>query len=212
MNSMDISFIIITFLMCISIIGAIEWYESKRMNVFKKEKNKSKEEDKSDKDIKKDDIVTDLFDETFKNDDFKDIKFIPIMGYQEEFFVLKELKDLYDSKEKVVIKILQKKFDENEMSYKRFVFLIDKCHEMIYEEIKDAFNLISYTSYSPDYIEIIFKKHFEKIEKIIDKIDELMNNLVMNERKNSTSEYKSLLEDMDSLNKSVYEYYKKDID
>ena len=119
---------------------------------------------------------------------------------------------MYDSKEKVVIKILQKKFDENEMSYKRFVFLIDKCHEMMYEEIKDAFNLISYTSYSPDYIEIIFKKHFEKIEKIIDKIDELMNNLVMNERKNSTSEYKSLLEDMDSLNKSVYEYYKKDID
>lgn len=209
MNSMDISFIIITFLMCISIIGAIEWYESKRVNLFKK--HKFEEEDKSDKDTK-DDIETDLFDKTFKNDDFKDIKFIPIMGYQNEFFVLKELKDLYDSKEKVVIKILQKKFDENEMSYKRFIFLIDKCHEMIYEEIKDAFNLISYTSYSPDYIEIIFKKHFEKIEKIIDKIDELMNNLVMNERKNSTSEYKSLLEDMDSLNKSVYEYYKKDID
>ena len=75
-----------------------------------------------------------------------------------------------------------------------------------------SFNLISYTSYNPDYIEIIFKKHFEKIEKIIEKIDELMNNLIMNERKNSTSEYKSLLEDMDSLNKSVYEYYKKDID
>lgn len=208
MNSMDISFIMITFLMCISIIGVIEWTESKRVNLFKK--HKFEEEDKSDKDIKIDD--TDLFNETFKNDDFKDIMdFVPI-NYQKEFFVLKELKDLYDSKEKVVIKILQKKFDENEMSYKRFVFLIDKCHEMIYDEIKDAFNLISYTSYSPDYIEIIFKKHFEKIEKIIGKIDELMNNLIMNERKNSTSEYKSLLEDMDSLNKSVYEYYEKDID
>lgn len=209
MNSMDISFIMITILMCISIIGVIEWTESKKKDFFKK--HKFEEEDKSDKDIKKDDIATDLFNETFKNDDFKDIMdFIPI-NYQKEFFVLKELKDLYDSKEKVVIKILQKKFDENEMSYKRFIILIDKCHEMIYDEIKDAFNLISYTSYSPDYIEIIFKKHFEKIEKIIEKIDELMNNLIMNERKNSTSEYKSLLEDMDSLNKSVYEYYEKDI-
>lgn len=204
MNIMDISFIIITFLMCISIIGVIEWNESKKRDIFKK--HDFDEEDKSDKDIKKDDILTDLFNETFKNDDF-----IPI-NYQKEFFVLNELKDLYDSKEKVVIKILQKKFDENEMSYKRFILLIDKCHEMIYDEIKDAFNLISYTSYRPDYIEIIFKNHFEKIEKIIDKIDELMNNLVINERKNSTSEYKSLLEDMDSLNKSVYEYYEKDID
>lgn len=204
MNIMDISFIIITFLMCISIIGVIEWNESKKRDIFKK--HDFDEEDKSDKDIKKDDILTDLFNETFKNDDF-----IPI-NYQKEFFVLNELKDLYDSKEKVVIKILQKKFDENEMSYKRFILLIDKCHEMIYDEIKDAFNLISYTSYSPAYIEIIFKKHFEKIEKIIEKIDELMNNLIMNERKNSTSEYKSLLEDMDSLNKSVYEYYEKDID
>ena len=207
---MNIDFImIITGLMMGVIICLTEWVNSKRRNVFKEEKNESKDE--SDKDIERDDIITDLFDETFKNDDFKDIMdFIPI-NYQKEFFVLKELKDLYDSKEKVVIKILQKKFDENEMSYKRFILLIDKCHEMIYDEIKDAFNLISYTSYSPDYIEIIFKKHFEKIEKIIEKIDELMNNLVMNERKNSTSEYKSLLEDMDSLNKSVYEYYEKDI-
>lgn len=204
MNIMDISFIIITFLMCISIIGVIEWNESKKRDIFKK--HDFDEEDKSDKDIKKDDILTDLFNETFKNDDF-----IPI-NYQKEFFVLNELKDLYDSKEKVVIKILQKKFDENEMSYKRFILLIDKCHEMIYDEIKDAFNLISYTSYSPNYIEIIFKKHFEKIEKIIEKIDDLMNNLIVNERKNSTSEYNSLLEDMDSLNKSVYEYYKEDID
>ena len=38
-----------------------------------------------------------------------------------------------------------------------------------------------------------------------------MNNLIVNEKKNSTSEYNSLLEDMDSLNKSVYEYYEKDI-
>lgn len=208
---MNIDFImIITGLMMGAIICLTEWVNSKRRNVFKEEKNESKDE--SDKDIKKDDIITDLFNETFENDDFKDIMdFIPI-NYQKEFFALKELKDLYDSKEKVVIKILQKKFDENEMSYKRFILLIDKCHEMIYDEIKDAFNLISYTSYSPDYIEIIFKKHFEKIEKIIEKIDELMNNLIMNERKNSTSEYKSLLEDMDSLNKSVYKYYEKDID
>ena len=193
--------------MFMAIVGAIEWTHSKRRNIFKE--NKYKEEDKSDKEVKKDDIVKDLFNETFKNNDFKDI--IPI-NYQKEFFVLKELKDLYGSKEKVVIKILQKKFDENEMSYKRFIFLIDKCHEMIYNEIEDAFNLISYTSYSPDYIEIVFKKHFEKIEKIIEKIDELMNNLIMNERKNSTSEYNSLLEDMDLLNKSVNDYYKKDID
>lgn len=203
MNIIDISFIIITFIMCISIIGIIEKTESKRREIF--EKNKFTEEDESDKDIKKDDIITDLFDKTFKNDDFKYIT-------EKEFFVLKELKDLYDSKEKVVIKILQKKFDENEMSYKRFILLIDKCHEMLYNEIEDAFNLIAYTSYSPDYIEIVFKKHFEKIEKIIEKIDDLMNNLIVNERKNSTSEYKSLLEDMDSLNKSVYEYYEKDID
>lgn len=203
MNIIDISFIIITFIMCISIIGIIEKTESKRREIF--EKNKFTEEDESDKDIKKDDIITDLFDKTFKNDDFKYIT-------EKEFFVLKELKDLYDSKEKVVIKILQKKFDENEMSYKRFILLIDKCHEMLYNEIEDAFNLIAYTSYSPDYIEIAFKKHFEKIEKIIEKIDDLMNNLIVNERKNSTSEYNSLLEDMDSLNKSVYEYYEKDID
>lgn len=202
MNIIDISFIIITFIMCISIIGIIEKTESKRREIF--EKNKFTEEDESDKDIKKDDIITDLFDKTFKNDDFKYIT-------EKEFFVLKELKDLYDSKEKVVIKILQKKFDENEMSYKRFILLIDKCHEMLYNEIEDAFNLIAYTSYSPDYIEIVFKKHFEKIEKIIEKIDDLMNNLIVNERKNSTSEYNSLLEDMDSLNKSVNDYYKEDI-
>lgn len=203
MNIIDISFIIVTFLLCISIIGAIERTESKRREIF--EKNKFKEEDESDKDIKKDDIITDLFDKTFKNDDFKYIT-------EKEFFVLKELKDLYDSKEKVVIKILQKKFDKNEMSYKRFILLIDKCHEMIYNEIEDAFNLIAYTSYGPDYIEIVFKKHFERIEKIIGKIDDLMNNLIVNERKNSTSEYNSLLKDMDSLNKSVNDYYKKDID
>lgn len=203
MNIIDISFIIITFIMCISIIGITERTESKRREIF--EKNKFTEEDESDKDTKKDDIITDLFDKTFKNDDFKYIT-------EKEFFVLKELKDLYDSKEKVVTKILQKKFDENEMSYKRFILLIDKCHEMLYNEIEDAFNLIAYTSYSPDYIEIVFKKHFEKIEKIIEKIDDLMNNLIVNERKNSTSEYNSLLEDMDSLNKSVYEYYKEDID
>lgn len=203
MNIIDISFIIITFIMCISIIGITERTESKRREIF--EKNKFKEEDESDKDMKKDDIITDLFDKTFKNDDFKYIT-------EKEFFVLKELKDLYDSKEKVVIKILQKKFDENEMSYKRFILLIDKCHEMLYNEIEDAFNLIAYTSYSPDYIEIVFKKHFEKIEKIIEKIDDLMNNLIVNERKNSTSEYNSLLEDMDSLNKSVNDYYKEDID
>lgn len=207
---MNIDFImIITGLMMGAIICLTEWVNSKRRNVFKEEKNESKDE--SDKDIKKDDIITDLFNETFENDDFKDTFAFINSHYKEEFFVLKELKDLYDSKEKVVIKILQRKFNENEMSYKRFILLIDKCHEMIYNELKYAFDLIAYTSYGPDYIEIVFKKHFEKIEKIIEKVDELMNNLIVNEKKNSTSEYNSLLEDMDSLNKSVYEYYEKDI-
>ena len=61
---MNIDFImIITGLMMGAIICLTEWVNSKRRNIFKEEKNESKDE--SDKDIKKDDIITDLFNETF---------------------------------------------------------------------------------------------------------------------------------------------------
>ena len=118
------------------------------------------------------------------------------------------LKVLFDVKEKVVKDLIEKSFTPPQLTYDRFMNVIDSSHKLFYSQQDSALNIINLAAEDTPRIESELETKISNMKSIIAQIEDLTNELVINlsSDEEATDEVKNLLEEMEDLTSSVKEY------
>ncbi|WP_407454581.1 hypothetical protein [Methanobrevibacter sp.] len=118
------------------------------------------------------------------------------------------LKTLFDVKEEVVKDLIEKCFTPPQLTYDRFMNVVNSSHKLFYSQHDSALNIINLAAEDTPRIEAELESKISNMKSIIDQIEELTNELVINlsSDEEATDEVKNLLEEMENLISSVKEY------
>ena len=118
------------------------------------------------------------------------------------------LKVLFDVKEKVVKDLIEKCFTPPQLTYDRFMNVIDSSHKLFYSQQDSALNIINLAADDTPRIDSELESKISNMKSIIAQIEDLTNELVINlsSDEEATDEVKNLLEEMEDLTSSVKEY------
>lgn len=135
----------------------------------------------------------------------KNVGLDSLKKYEKE---LNSLKGLYDVKEEIVKDLIQKSFAPPQITYDRFMGLIDSSHKLFYNQYDSALNIINMAAEDTPRIESEVESKISNMKTIIDQIEDLTNELVINLSSDdqTSEEVKNLLEEMENLISSVKEY------
>ena len=127
-----------------------------------------------------------------------------LKGYEKE---INNLKTLFDIKEGVVRDLIKKRFEPPQITYDKFIAIIDKSHKMFYNQAESALNIIHLAVEDTPRVQNEIENKIEAMKKIINQIEELTNELVINiNDDHTTEEVNNLIDDMENLIGSVKEY------
>lgn len=121
---------------------------------------------------------------------------------------INNLKVLFNVKEDVVRELIEKRFEPPQITYDKFISMIDNCHKLFYAQSDAASNIINLAVEDTPRVQDEIKAKIDAMKKIINQIEDLTNELVINisSSNESTDEVKNLLDDMENLIESVKEY------
>ena len=121
---------------------------------------------------------------------------------------INELKVLFDVKEKVVRDLIGKRFAPPQITYDKFISIIDSSHKLFYKQADSATNIINLAAEDPPRVQNEIQAKIDAMHTIIDQIEKLTNELVINisNESDSDEDVKNLLDDMENLIGSVKEY------
>ena len=117
-----------------------------------------------------------------------------------------DLEIVFEVKEKVVKQLIEKKFEPPQITYDKFMAMIDSCHKLFYQEADSARNIVNLAVEDTPRIRGELENKISKMKKIINQIEDLTNELVVNINSDSKDEVKVLLDDMEDLIDSVKDY------
>ena len=85
---------------------------------------------------------------------------------------------------------------------------LKSCSNLFYEQAESALNIINFSTDNSPKVEYEIKNRTDVLKLIIEKVDELTNELVLNMSSLDTDsdEIRYLVEDMEKLIKSVKDY------
>ncbi|WP_295722150.1 hypothetical protein [uncultured Methanobrevibacter sp.] len=117
------------------------------------------------------------------------------------------LKVLFDVKENSVKDLIEKKFDPPQITYDKFITLVDNSHFVFYKQYDAIIDITQFASEDNEDVRKELNLKLQNMKDIINYIEELTNELVLNiNDDNSNEEVKELLEEMENLVDSVKEY------
>ena len=119
---------------------------------------------------------------------------------------LEEIKSLFYKKEENARDLIEKRFAPPQLTYTRFISVVDKSRSVFDTEageISDILNLAS--EYSPR-IEEELESKFEVLKSICDRMEDLINELVLSFDKSNDGEVTGLIDDMEDLIGSIRDY------
>ena len=118
------------------------------------------------------------------------------------------LKVLFDVKEGVVKELIEKRFEPPQITYDKFISIIDSAHNLFYSQYDAALIIINLAAEDTPRIEGELERKIGNMKTIIDQIEELTNELVINisSEDSSSEEVKDLIGEMENLIDSVKEY------
>ena len=121
---------------------------------------------------------------------------------------INNLKVLFEVKEDVARQLVAKKFKPPQITYDRFILMIDKCNDLFYSQAETALNIIKLAAEDTPRIRKEVENKIDSMKRIIDQIEDLTNELVINISTDSDSkqEVQVLLDDMEDLIGSVKDY------
>ena len=129
-----------------------------------------------------------------------------IPEYMDYVRQIDELNSKFIKKEKSTREIIEKRFEPPQLTYTRFISGVDKSKELFNKNLESAWNMISIAdSYSPRIASEIESK-IDVLKAIVEKMDGLLNELVMNEDISKKEDVDNLMGEMDSLIDSVRDY------
>jgi hypothetical protein len=121
---------------------------------------------------------------------------------------ISELKVLFDVKEEVVRDLIGKRFAPPQLTYDKFISIIDSSHKLFYKQVDSATNIINLAAEDTPRVRNEIQAKIDAMHTIIDQIEKLTNELVINisNESDSDEDVKNLLDDMENLIGSVKEY------
>ncbi|MBE6491642.1 MAG: hypothetical protein E7Z82_01750 [Methanobrevibacter sp.] len=121
---------------------------------------------------------------------------------------IEDLKASYDSKESAVRKLIEKRFEPPQITYERFMTIIDKSHGLFYHEAESALNITQLAVEDTPRVKNELENKINTLKSIIDQIEDLTNELVINISSDDKSDddVKNLVDDMENLIDSVKDY------
>ena len=117
-----------------------------------------------------------------------------------------ELKSVYDLKDKHARELIEKRFAPPQLTYTRFIGVVDKSGELFKRQSESALTMINIASeYSPK-IENEIRNKIDILENISSKLDDLTNELVITMSEGNDEDINNLFDEMSDLVKSVKDY------
>ena len=125
------------------------------------------------------------------------------MGYKSQ---IEDMIREYNVKEAHTRDLIEKRFEPPQLTYSRFIGVVDKSTKMFNHQSDSALTMINLANdYSPK-IENEIKSKISVLRQIISKLDDLTNELVLTMEKSDDNEINSLFDDMSNLINSVNDY------
>lgn len=122
---------------------------------------------------------------------------------------IKKLKETYETKEKKVLELLEKKFPQGQISYYRFKEEVDNCRVNFFREADAAESMIELSDEYSDKIATELKNKVKTLQEIVGKLNDLQSELIIsisNETDDGDEEIKNLIKEMNDLIDSVKNY------
>ena len=119
---------------------------------------------------------------------------------------INELKREYELKDKHARELIEKRFAPPQMTYTRFIGVVDRSKKLFDNQSESALTMINLASeYSPK-IENEIKNKIKVLENISSKLDDLTNELVLTMSEGNDEDINNLFDEMSDLVKSVKDY------
>ena len=120
-----------------------------------------------------------------------------------------ELENQYQSKEKTAIEQIEKRFTPPQITYSRFIGLIEACNLNFNKQKETALNIIEIGTIKTPKADEELKKRLDALKSITEKLEDLSIELAITSGESgekSSDEVEFLLEDMEKLIDSVKDY------
>ena len=119
---------------------------------------------------------------------------------------LDDLNGKFASKEKSTRDLIEKRFEPPQLTYTRFISGVDKSSELFKKHSDSAYTMINLADeYSPRIAGEVETK-IDILKSIIEKLDDLSNELILNNNLSNKDDVDNLINDMDNLIDSVKDY------
>ena len=121
---------------------------------------------------------------------------------------INNLKIVFNVKEEVVRDLIEKRFAPPQLTYDKFIHMVDNAHKLFYKQADSASSIINLAAEDTPRVKNEIEKKIDAMNTIINQIEKLTNELVINisNEDGSNEDVKKLLDDMENLIDSVKEY------
>lgn len=117
------------------------------------------------------------------------------------------LKDTFNQKEENITNLINQRFNDGELSYDRFMTVINSCHKIFYHHADSALSIIGLASDYSERLEEAVKEKISILESINDEMNNLIEELILHDGDDgSEEELDELFGNMDNLINSVKDY------
>ena len=117
-----------------------------------------------------------------------------------------ELKDQFDAKQSVARDLIEKRFAPPQITYTRFISIVDKAAEIFERESASALNILHLATEDSPRIDTEIDAKIATMVSIIDRMDDLTNELILSMDSSKDDDAENLIDDMENLISSVKDY------
>lgn len=131
--------------------------------------------------------------------------------HDKDFFLkykikIENLNREYDMKVAKALKLINREFDPSQTSYQRFISSINNTNNVFYSNVEVAMNIIDLSSQPSNKIKKELDDKIDTLKKIIDKLTDFTDELVIHIASNSEREVRDITKELDDLIDSVKDY------
>lgn len=112
----------------------------------------------------------------------------------------------FNAKDEVARELIEKRFQPPQMTYTRFISLVDKSNKMFDKEADAALTIINLATEDSPRVDAEIKSKINILKSIISKIDDLTNELVLTMDTAKDSDVEEFIDDMEGVIGSLKDY------
>ena len=115
---------------------------------------------------------------------------------------------MFEVKEEVVRDLIEKRFAPPQLTYDKFINIVDSAHKLFYRQADAASSIINLAAEDTPRVQDEIESKISSMNTIIDQIERLTNELVINisNETGASEDVANLLDDMENLIDSVKDY------